>query len=98
MLKSVRVRQLGIDKTYGMYIIVRTTPHSPLGKWRHALMPDVANEMSYWVVSCCLIVAQVLSVSYRADFGRRNKIGLVTANSPGTVTSPQNFGWTQTQL
>ena len=23
----------------------------PLGKWRHALMPDMTNGMSYWVVS-----------------------------------------------
>ena len=33
--------------------------------------------------------------SYHADFGRRNKVGLVTANSPGTVTSPLISGGTK---
>ena len=59
----------------------------PLGKWRHALVPDVTDGMSYWVVSLSN-VAQVLSVSYRAGFGHWNKVGLVTANSPSTVVSP----------
>ena len=40
-------------------------------------------------------MAQVLSGSYRADFDHWNRVGLVTANSPGTVTSPLNFGWNQ---
>ena len=40
-------------------------------------------------------MAQVLSVSYRADFGCRNKVSLVTANSPGMVTSPLNLGGTK---
>ena len=40
-------------------------------------------------------MAQVLSASYRADSGRWNKVGLVMANSPGTVTSPQILGGTR---
>ena len=40
-------------------------------------------------------MAQVLSVSYRADFGHQNKVSLVTANSPGTVTSPLILGGTK---
>ena len=39
----------------------------------------------------CPNVAQVLSVSYWADFSHRNKVGQVTANSPGTFTFPPNF-------
>ena len=60
-------------------------------------MPDVTDGMSYWVVSLSNM-AQVLSVSYRAGFGHWNKVGLVTANSPGTVVSPQNLGGPRTQL
>ena len=59
-------------------------------------MPDVTDGMSYWVVS--FNVAQVLSVGYRAGFVHRNKVSLVTANSPGTVVSPQNLGGPGTQL
>ena len=40
-------------------------------------------------------VAQVRSVSYWADFDCQNKVGQVTANSPGTVTSPLIFGETK---
>ena len=56
-------------------------------------MLDMTDRMLYWVVSLSKM-AQVLSVSYRAGFGHWNKVGLVTANSPGTVVSPQKFGWT----
>ena len=60
-------------------------------------MSDMTDGMLYWVVSLSN-VAQVLSVGYRAGFGRWNKVGLVTANSPGTVVSPQNLGGPRTQL
>ena len=40
-------------------------------------------------------MAQVLSVSYWADFGHQNKVSLVTANSPSTVTSPLILGGTK---
>ena len=60
-------------------------------------MLDVTDGMSYWVVSLSN-VAQVLSVGYRAGFGHWNKVGLVTANSLGTVVSPQNLGRPGTQL
>ena len=69
-------------------------------------MPDMTNGMWYWVVSfvkrgsgsALSNVAQVLSVGYRAGFGHWNKGSPVTANSPGTVTSPQNLGGSGTQL
>ena len=60
-------------------------------------MPDLTVGLSYRVVSLSN-VAQVLSVGYRAGFGRWNKVGLVKANSPGTVVSPQNLGRPITQL
>ena len=89
MLKSVLARPLGICKTYGMYAFVHTVQFttSP-GKMeaRPHARRDQLNDIR--VVSSCPNVAQVLSVSYRADFGRRSKVGQVTANSPGTVTSP----------
>ena len=60
-------------------------------------MPDVTDGMSYWVVSLSN-VAQVLNVGYRAGFGHWNKVSLVTANSPGTVVSPQKFGRTRNTI
>ena len=36
-------------------------------------------------------MAQVLSVGYRAGFGCRNKVGLVTVNTPSTITFPPKF-------
>ena len=60
----------------------------PSGKWWHALVPDVTNCRNA-EVSLCPIMAQILSVSYRADFGHRIKASLVTANSPGTIKTPQ---------
>ena len=30
---------------------IRYSTPFPLGKWRHALVPDVTDGMSYWVVS-----------------------------------------------
>ena len=43
-------------------------------------------------------MVQVLSVSYWAGFGHGNKVGLVTAKSPGTAVSPQNLGGSGTQV
>ena len=51
-------------------------------------MLDVTNCRNV-KVSPCPIMAQILSVSYRTEFGRRIKAGLVTANSPGTIETPQ---------
>ena len=58
-------------------------------------MPGVAN---YKVITGSQLLSNHGSssqCSYQADFGRQSKVGLVTANSPGTVTSPLNFGWNQ---
>ena len=59
-------------------------------------MPDVTNGMSYWVVS--FVKRGSGSVGYWAGFGHRNKGSPVMANSPSTVTSPQNLGGSGTQL
>ena len=67
---------------------VRYSTPFPPGKWWHALVPDVTNCRNV-EVSPCPIMAQILSVSYRADFGRWIKASLVMANSLGTIETPQ---------